>query len=167
MEAALHPWPALGALLMRDGLVTREELEAILAEQRDSPHHRISGSRLGEVLVERGSVTEEQVAQLVAEQYTLPYLELTEPEVSVRAAVLLPEALARELHALPISVLPDGSLLVAVSDPPSRDPLRRAPQRARRPAPLRGRIARRRRVGDRPRVRAGERARRHGRGDRS
>ena len=118
MEAALHPWPALGALLMRDGLVTRDELEAVLAEQRDTPHHRISGSRLGEVLVERGSVTEEQVAQLVAEQYTLPYLELTEPEVSVRAAVLLPEALARELHALPISVLPDGSLFVAISDPP-------------------------------------------------
>ncbi len=118
MEAALHPWPALGALLMRDGLVTRDELEAVLAEQRDSPHQRISGTRLGEVLVERGSVTEEQIAQLVAEQYTLPYLELTEPEVSVRAAVLLPEALAREVHALPISVLPDGSLLVAIADPP-------------------------------------------------
>jgi type IV pilus assembly protein PilB len=118
MEAALHPWPALGALLMRDGLVTRDELEAVLAEQRDSPHQRISGSRLGEVLVERGSVTQAQIAQLVAEQYTLPFLELTEPEVSVRAAVLLPEELAREVRALPISVLPDGSLLVAISDPP-------------------------------------------------
>jgi type IV pilus assembly protein PilB len=118
MEAALHPWPALGALLMRDGLVTREELEAVLAEQRDLPHRRISGTRLGEVLLERGLVTETQVAQLVAEQYTLPYLELTEPEVSVRAAVLLPEELARTFRALPISVLPDGSLLVAISDPP-------------------------------------------------
>jgi type IV pilus assembly protein PilB len=118
MEAALHPWPALGALLMRDGLVTREQLEAVLVEQRDSAHQRISGKRLGEALVEQGVVDQAQVAQLVAEQYTLPFLELTQSEVGVRAAVLVPEELARRVVALPISELPDGSLLVAVADPP-------------------------------------------------
>ena len=118
MEAALHPWPALGALLMRDGLVTREALEAVLSEQRDSPHQRISGKRLGEVLVDRGLVKSTQVAQLVAEQYTLPFMELTESEVGVRSAVLVPEELARRVSALPVSTLPDGSLLVAISDPP-------------------------------------------------
>ena len=117
MEAALHPWPALGALLLRDGLVTREQLEAVLADQRDSPHQRISGKRLGESLVEQGLVTPIQVAQLVAEQYSLPFVELTESEVGIRAAVLVSEDLARRTSALPISVLPDSSLLVAVADP--------------------------------------------------
>jgi type IV pilus assembly protein PilB len=117
MEAALHPWPALGALLLRDGLVTREQLESVLADQRDSPHQRISGKRLGESLVEQGLVTRTQVAQLVAEQYSLPFVELTESEVGIRAAVLVSEDLARRTSALPISVLPDNSVLVAVADP--------------------------------------------------
>ena len=66
------PWPALGVLLIRDGLVSRAELEAALAEQGDGRDRRVSGQRLGEALVERGVVTSEQVARLVAEQHELP-----------------------------------------------------------------------------------------------
>jgi type IV pilus assembly protein PilB len=118
VEAAHHPWPALGALLLRDGLVDADELEAVLAVQEDGGHHRISARRLGELLVERGTVTHAQVAQLLAEQYELPYLELGESDVNLRAAALLTEEQARSYSALPISVLPDASVLVAVSDPP-------------------------------------------------
>ena len=118
MEAAHHPWPALGALLLRDGLVDKEELQDVLTTQEDAGHHRLSARRLGELLVARGTVTHAQVAQLVAEQYELPYLELVPTDVNLRAAALLSEEHAREFAALPISVLPDGSVLVAVSDPP-------------------------------------------------
>src|SRR5438093_11557522 len=62
VEAALHPWPALGALLVRDGLVSKSELAAVLARQHISGQQRISGKRLGELLVERGLVTAAQVA---------------------------------------------------------------------------------------------------------
>jgi type II secretory ATPase GspE/PulE/Tfp pilus assembly ATPase PilB-like protein len=118
MEAAHHPWPALGALLLRDGLVNKEELQDVLSAQEDAGHHRLSARRLGELLVERGTVTHAQVAQLVAEQYELPYLELVATDVNLRAATLLSEDDARAFAALPISVLPDASVLVAVSDPP-------------------------------------------------
>lgn len=64
MEAAHHPWPALGDLVVREGLVGEEDLEAALAEQRGS------GVRLGEILVERGQVTRTQVARLLAAQQT-------------------------------------------------------------------------------------------------
>src|ERR671918_2917311 len=111
MEAAHHPWPALGALLLRDGLVREAELEAALTTQRGS------GKRLGEVLVERGIVTRTQVARVLAEQHELPFIELAESEVQVEAAIRLPEELARRYTALPVSVLPDESLLVAVADP--------------------------------------------------
>ena len=35
MEAAHHPWPALGVLLVRDGLVSKEDLEAMHEELVD------------------------------------------------------------------------------------------------------------------------------------
>jgi len=117
MEAAPHPWPTIGVLLMRDGLVTKEDLEAILDDQRDSRQQRITGRRLGELLVERGVVTQAQVAKLVAEQYELPFVELEETDIDLKVAVLLTEELARRFSAVPISSLPDGSLLVAIADP--------------------------------------------------
>jgi type IV pilus assembly protein PilB len=117
VEAARYPWPALGALLARDGLIDRDELEAVLAAQAETGHPEISGKRLGEALVDRGLVTSAQVAQLVAEQYELPFVDLDEREVNLNAAALLSAELARRFSALPISVLPDESLLVAVSDP--------------------------------------------------
>jgi len=129
MEAAPHPWPTLGVLLMRDGLVTKEDLEAILDEQRDSRQQRITGRRLGELLVERGVVTQAQVAKLVAEQYELPFVELEETDIDLKVAVILSEDLARRFSAVPINFLPDGSLLLAIADPSTvifSDELRRA-----------------------------------------
>jgi type II secretory ATPase GspE/PulE/Tfp pilus assembly ATPase PilB-like protein len=107
-----HRSAALGALLMRDGLIGERELEAALAQQR------ITGSkRLGEILVERGDVTRAQVARLVAEQYDLPFLEVEPLRIQLESAGLLPEPVARRLSALPLGHAEDGSLLVVVSDP--------------------------------------------------
>lgn len=128
MEAAPHPWPALGVLLLRDGFVTKEHLEAILDEQHDTLQRGVSGRRLGEILVERGVVTETQVARLVAEQYELPFLDLDTSDIDLRVATLLSEELARRFSAVPISSRPDGSVLLAVADPGSvvfSDELRR------------------------------------------
>ena len=117
MEAARSPWPALGVLLIRDGLVSRDELEEVLSAQGDGRDGRISSQRLGEALVERGLVTGAQVARLVAEQHELPFVDLDEPDASVPDAARLDESIARRHNALPIRVFPDGSLLVVVDDP--------------------------------------------------
>lgn len=120
MEApAPAPWPALGVLLIRDGLVSRAELEAALAEQGDGRDRRVSGQRLGEALVEYGVVTTTQVARLVAEQHELPFVELSEHDIDPAAAALLPVELVRRHSALPIPYLADGSVLVVVADPTS------------------------------------------------
>ena len=111
MEAARQQWPAIGTLLVRDGLLTEEQLAAALAQQLDS------GKRLGEILVEQGIITKTQVARVLAEQVDMPLVELEEAEVDVEAATLLPEALARRYSAVPVGFLPDDSLLVAVADP--------------------------------------------------
>ncbi|MGH3134386.1 MAG: ATPase, T2SS/T4P/T4SS family [Gaiellaceae bacterium] len=128
MEAARSPWPALGVLLIRDDLVTREQLEEVLARQGDSREKRVSSQRLGELLVENGAVTSEQVARLVAEQHELPFVDLADSGVTAAVATRLPQELARRCSALPIQTFPDNSLLVVVADPTRVmfDELRRA-----------------------------------------
>ena len=115
MEAARKPrnqWPALGALLVRDGAVTSEQLESALDTQRLQPD-----LRLGEILLERGFVTPAAISRVLAEQHELEFLELDLSSIEAEAALLLPESLALRYRALPIRFLDDGSLLVAVADP--------------------------------------------------
>ena len=112
MEAARNPLPALGALLLRDGAITPEQLEEALVEKRVTPE-----KRLGEILVERGYATRTQVTRVLAEQHELEFVELDFPSIEVEAAMLLPENLARRYLALPIHFLEDGSVMVAVADP--------------------------------------------------
>ena len=112
MEAARSPWPALGALLVRDGSIAPEQLERALEEKRAHPTRR-----LGEILVEQGAATRVQIGHILAEQHELNYIELEEGVVEADAAGLLPENLARRYHAVPVRFLDDGSILVAVADP--------------------------------------------------
>jgi type IV pilus assembly protein PilB len=111
MEAAPHPWPALGALLLRDGALSVVQLEQALVENRSS------GKRLGEILVDSGLVTATQVSRVLAEQHELPFVDLVHEPVDLGAAGLLPESLARRYNAIPIRFLDDGAILVAVADP--------------------------------------------------
>jgi type IV pilus assembly protein PilB len=112
MEAARNPWPALGTLLVRDGALTPEQLEIALLEKRLKPE-----LRLGEILVTNGFATRLQVTRVLAEQHDLEFVELDIASIEVEAAGLLPESLARRYGAIPIKLLDDGSVLVAVSDP--------------------------------------------------
>ena len=111
MEAAAHPWPALGALLLRDGALTVEQLEQALRDKASS------GKRLGEILVDRGYVTPTQVSRVLAEQHELPFIDLARETVDMGAAGLLSETLARRYNAIPVRFLADGAVLVAVNDP--------------------------------------------------
>lgn len=112
VEAAQSPWPALGTLLIRDGAITPEQLEAALIAKRGAPQRR-----LGEILVEQGAATLAQVAAVLAEQHELPFMTLGADAIEPDAAVLLPEKLARRYTAIPVRLLDDGAVLVAVADP--------------------------------------------------
>ena len=155
MEAARHQlWPALGALLVRGGALTGEELEAALSQQKES------GLRLGELLVERGLVTRAAVARALSEQHSLEFVDLGATPIDPEVSSLLSSSLARRYGAVPVRFLDDGALLVAVSDPTNvihSDDLRLALGVPIRVARRRGGRRRRR---DHARRRAGDRARR-------
>jgi type IV pilus assembly protein PilB len=105
------PWLPLGSLLVRAGLITPEQLELALLDQEQLRR------RLGEILVDLGWVTSRDVACALAEQYGLDLVDLSELEPDPGVGGLLAPELARRYQALPLEVLPEGVLLVAVADP--------------------------------------------------
>jgi MSHA biogenesis protein MshE len=100
----------LGDLLVQDALVSQEQLEQALGEQRSS------GRKLGQVLIDHGWITEAQIAKAVARQLRAPFIDLAHFPLRPDLAQLLPETHARRLRAL---VLDDGpaGLLVGFADP--------------------------------------------------
>ena len=103
--------PQLGALLLRDGEISVEQLQAALAQKE------AEGGRLGEILLRYNVVTAAAVGRALAEQYNLEFVELSRAELVSAATNLLPENVARRLAALPIGFDEDETVVVAVSDP--------------------------------------------------
>jgi type IV pilus assembly protein PilB len=101
----------LGTLLVRDGLISAEQLEYALAEKEQT------GRRLGEIFVSLGWVAAGELARLLAEQHSLQYIDLASADVDPGALSLLPEKYARRYEALPIRFLTEELVLVAVADP--------------------------------------------------
>ena len=101
----------LGEIFIREGLITREQLQRGLVRQREI------GKRLGESLVELGYLSEEEVLSSLARQFSLPHLSLSSISISplpIRDR-LSPKYL-REHRVLPIEIK-DGVLTVAMTDP--------------------------------------------------
>lgn len=101
----------LGSLLLRDGVITTDQLESALGEKD------VTGRRVGEIVVSRGWVPAGTVARLLAEQHGLEYLDLTTAQFDARALELLPEKYARRYEAFPVCFLSDDLVLVTVADP--------------------------------------------------
>ena len=101
----------LGTLLVRDGLISIEQLEVALAEKEQT------GARLGEIVVDHGWVPAAELARLLAEQHGLEYLDVRTVTLDPAATSLLPEKYARRYNALPIRFLAEDVVLIAVADP--------------------------------------------------
>lgn len=100
----------LGELLVREGLITREQLAKALQEQA------VSGNRLGLTVVKMGMVPETQVVTMLARQYRMPAVDLSRFEVDTRLLKLIPAELANKHTVLPLKR--DGrQLTVAIADP--------------------------------------------------
>ena len=100
----------LGDLLVQDALISAEQLEQALGEQRSS------GRKLGQVLIDHGWITEAQIAKAVARQLRAPYIDLAHFPLKPELAQLLPEPHARRIRALVLDESPSG-LLVGFADP--------------------------------------------------
>ena len=109
---ALKPaWLPLGALLVREGLITHEQLELALIDQQGT------GLRLGELLVQWGWVESGAISRALAEQYEMEFFDLDAAELDPEAVDRLPAREARARNAIPVRFLEDRTILVGVADP--------------------------------------------------
>ncbi|MDZ4861885.1 MAG: type IV-A pilus assembly ATPase PilB [Gemmatimonadota bacterium] len=100
----------LGDILMKEGLITRDQLTAALAEQKSSGH------RLGYVLVKLGLIQELEVTKVLARQYRMPAVDLTRFEVDPKIVKLVPADFALKHVVLPLK-REGRTLTVAMADP--------------------------------------------------
>jgi len=100
----------LGEILLREGLVTREQLGQALAEQKNTKH------RLGYVLVKLGLVAELEITKVLARQYRMPAVDLTRFEVDPKIIKLVPAEMATKSIVLPLK-REGRTLTVAMADP--------------------------------------------------
>jgi type IV pilus assembly protein PilB len=100
----------LGEILLREGLVTREQLGQALTEQRNTKH------RLGYVLVKLGLVQELEITKVLARQYRMPAVDLTRFEVDPKIIKLVPAEMATKSVVLPLK-REGRTLTIAMADP--------------------------------------------------
>lgn len=110
MATAAAGGDRLGDILIKEGLITREQLLQALAEQRATKH------RLGYVLVKLGLVSELEITKLLARQYRMPAVDLTRFEVDPKLLKLIPADLATKHIVLPLK-REGRTLTVAMADP--------------------------------------------------
>jgi type IV pilus assembly protein PilB len=110
MATAAAGTERLGDLLVREGLITREQLHKALEEQRSS------GMRLGYVLVKIGLVQEIEITKMLARQYRVPAVDLSRFEVDPKIIKLVPPDIAVKHDVLPLK-REGRTLTVAMAEP--------------------------------------------------
>jgi type IV pilus assembly protein PilB len=100
----------IGDILVREGLISREQLEKALQEQKQN------GTRVGYNLVKLGFIAETDLTKMLARQFKMPAVDLTRFEVDPKIAKLIPGDIAIKNLVLPLKR--DGrTLTVAMADP--------------------------------------------------
>jgi type IV pilus assembly protein PilB len=102
----------LGDLLVREKIITSDQLDKALKAQRDSGPN----SRLGSTLVHLGYVSDEEVTNFLSRQYGVPAINLQYFEIDSSVVKLIPEETAKRYQILPLSRV-GASLTIAMVDP--------------------------------------------------
>jgi len=110
MAAPVVAIERIGDLLVRGGLITREQLARALEEQRQS------GTRVGYNLIKLGFIEENELTKMLARQYKMPAIDLSRFEVDPKIARMIPTELAVKNLVIPLKR--DGrTLTIAMADP--------------------------------------------------
>lgn len=100
----------LGDVLVRGGIVTREQLNEALGKEREN------GSNLIQELIRLGFSTEEQLTEFLAKQFGLQKVEIDNSELSESVFNLIPAHLIQKHQVIPLKLM-GSTLTVAMTDP--------------------------------------------------
>jgi type IV pilus assembly protein PilB len=97
-------------MLLRESLITREQLDKALKEQKQG------GTRIGFSLVSSGAISETELTRLLSRQYRVPAVDLSEVEVDEKILQLVPADFAGKHLLLPLRRV-GRTLTVAMVNP--------------------------------------------------
>jgi type IV pilus assembly protein PilB len=100
----------LGELLVRESMISINELRQAQDEQRKTGH------RLGYSLTKLGYIKESDLTQFLSKQYGVPPINLQDFEIDPDVIKLVPEEVARKHTVIPVNRA-GAALIVAMSDP--------------------------------------------------
>lgn len=100
----------IAEMLFGKNLITREQLEKAIAEQKKSD------KKIGQILVDLGYIEENKLLHLVAEQLHIPYINVKDYPLDPALVKVLPEFYARHYRAIVLKHDENG-YLVGMADP--------------------------------------------------
>ena len=100
----------LGELLIREKLITSEQLNEALSTQKRE------GGKLGLNLTKLGYLTEKDLTTFLSKQYGIPTIDLYTHEIDPEVSKLIPEDVSKKYQVLPVSRT-GSTLVVAMADP--------------------------------------------------
>ncbi len=104
------PKARLGDMLVTAGVLSDEQLQSALEEQKQSYR------RLGEILLDAKLVSDDDIAEAHALQMEMPYVELSDYPIPKDIASQIPETICRTYNLIPVSSSRER-LAVAMSNP--------------------------------------------------
>ncbi|MGA1795775.1 MAG: type II secretion system ATPase GspE [bacterium] len=100
----------MGDLLINKGLITKEDLDKAIEQQKQT------AERLGKVLMDLGFISEDDLYKTLGEQLHIPFLSKSEyPDTPILDVEFAPKFM-RQYKFFPLEIK-DGTLRVAMSDP--------------------------------------------------
>lgn len=100
----------LGDLLVDNGIITAEQLQHALAEQKKL------GSKLGRTLIELGFISEAEMLRFLSRQLRIPLVDLRHYKFDPQLVRKLPETYARRFRSIVLAE-DEGSYTVGMADP--------------------------------------------------
>jgi type IV pilus assembly protein PilB len=100
----------IGNLLLRENLISKEQLVRALEEQK------LSGGRLGYNITKLGFLKEDELIAFLSKQYGVPSISLAEFEIDPAVIKLVPEDVATKHQIIPINRA-GSTLIIAMADP--------------------------------------------------
>jgi len=100
----------LGEILIKESLITSEQLRQAL------DHQKSSGGRLGTCLMKLGFISEDEITGVLSRQYGVPSINLKFYEVDAAVIKLIPQDTAVRYQIVPLSRV-GSTLTIAMTDP--------------------------------------------------
>jgi hypothetical protein len=111
--------PRLGEILVSAGLLSQDNLQKALEEQKQE------GEKLGFVLITKMYISEGQLVQALSKQLSVPWVSLTHLEITKELMKLVPQELVAVYGVVPVYIMSrrpgEKILYVAMDDPTNED----------------------------------------------